>query len=516
MRILTTICISLLLAGCASDAQIRRAKIEKPDDGAVVMRVLSSVMRGNQVLSVFAQRWDMVTVEREPDHTDETLHRFVIQRTKAATTRSTIYAASLPPGHYQIVSFSSSKLAGPNRTANGWLTADSLFSRFDVEAGKLTDLGAIVETVDGVNPPDGIEGFSRLILSHDTTPVAVEDEEIVREMVPGLATLLSNGKTLTWRPETIPGDMSRRQAYALSSSYGFTSPQEVEPGKFLVGSANGVVYLWENGRRIAVYDLGQRSSVEAVLIAGDGSWLAGGEFGLLKVSNDKGATWRSLRGNLPFSTVLDLHEWKGKIVATTMQGEYIDIYSAALGKKEWELLAHYSRSSTEWDYWMRPDSFLLSGHLVTAFPPAQKIGLLDLDSGNKIEYDLPGSIQFISASQDGVLRCKCNKLLLPMPYESHDFGKTWIESSASRWMQLPAFHDADHGVAILAALKPPSKFVYTEDGGKVWTPVEDAPLMPASNKLFWSRDGKTAYSVAADGESYLSRDDGHSWLRLPQ
>src|SRR5690606_5224434 len=138
------------------------------------------------------------------------------------------------------------------------------------------------------------------------------------------------------------------------------------PGKFIYGSSNGVIYEWSFGKKLNRFDIGNRISIDAVLVTKSGHWVAGGEFGVLKVSSDEGKTWSSIRGNLPFSSILDIHEWQSEIIVTSLMGNtiYISVSKENLGN--WVVLQQYTMDLS--DFWdvpgVRPQSFLYESRLV--------------------------------------------------------------------------------------------------------------------------------------------------------
>src|SRR5690606_32729324 len=145
------------------------------------------------------------------------------------------------------------------------------------------------------------------------------------------------------------------------------------------------------------------------------------------------------------------------------------------------------------DFWdvpgVRPQSFLYESRLVTTLP-GRNVAVLDLKNRQAETFPLPGAIQKFSVSDDGVLRCKCMPSLIVDPYESHDFGETWVKSSHDRFMLPPIFKDKEHGVAFQNGMYSSAKIVYTEDGGETWKSSIDTRYH--FHHIFYSKDKKSA------------------------
>ncbi len=494
----------LLLAGCATPVQHRAPVLEAAStDGAMIVRVLPNSVGASQ----FFKNWQSITLARQAEKEGEPESLFSFSPIGDGTSRTAIYAGALPPGAYRFVSFSAQQCGAMCVSSN--ITMGPKFSRFEVKSGQLTDLGVLVQTPA---PKDS----KKVLLAHGTAPAGdASTPEIVRTLVPGLQTLLA-APVLGWTPASVPQGMADLYQYAKLMSFGVVSPQELADGSFIFGSANGVVYRWKPGKREATYDVGARASVESMLVMPTGSWLAGGELGLLQISDDAGNTWRSVRGNLPLGVVVDLHLWQGQVLATVLRGKYIHIQKAQAGSDQWQALARYEMDvSSFWDVpGVRPQSFLNdAGELVTTVP-GRKMAVLDLNRQQSVMRDLPGAVQMFSMSHDGVLRCRCVATLAVNPYESRDGGKTWQDSPQSRFMLMPAFRDALHGVGYSGSIFSPGKMAYTADGGKTW--VETTELPVPVTQVFYSQDGQTALAATTVGSMWISKDDGKTWERSPR
>ena len=490
--------LALALGGCAS-VEVRDTKIRNASDGAVVIRVLPNVQSSSQ----FFKNWQSLTLARVPQSGEGAEVTYAVSPKLDAASRSAIYAGTLPPGQYRFVQFSAQQCGA--MCVSSWLTVGPKFSRFEVKPGQITDLGVLVQT-------DTQDGTRRAVLTHEAPGDHPLSAELFSEVLPDLLPMMSRPR-LSWSPETVPAPMAAMQKAAIQLSHGFVSPRETEDGAFLYGTANGVVGRWKPGASHQAHDIGERVSVDSVLVLPDSRWMAAGEFSTVKVSGDRGRTWQSVRGNLPLGLVVDLNLWRDKVLLTLTQGSLVKVYSAPAGTDQWSLVAEHT-TDVNWFFdvqGVRPQSLLVGDVLVTTIPGRQ-LSVLDLPSGRAELRKLPGAVQMFSASADGVLRCRCIAVIKVDPYESHDLGKTWVDSTASRFMMMPAFRDKLNGVAFKGGFMSPSRFTYTRDGGATWVETTEAPH--SFQQLFYSRDGRKAYAATVFGNLWVTENDGQSWQAI--
>lgn len=496
MKSWTLLPLVFMLTSCAS-VQTRTVQLENPTDGAVIVRVLPDMPSSNQ----FNDADSSIEFERMGTESNNGSAAFFVSPTRGGTSHTSLYAATLPPGKYRVNSlvFHPCDVLCPLYV----VTPKKEFSQFEISSGRLTDLGVLVRS----GSPYGGSG---VLLSHASAPQSDETETIVHESFPSFIPLLAR-PSLSWLPDTVPGDMQSLFAHAISNSFGFNSPVALADGGFLYGSANGVINEIQADRTRTYSDLGTRKFVESVLVASDGRWLASGELGLLKESQDQGKHWKDMRGNLPFGVIFSLHEHNKGIFAAILRGFRVSVYRADIDSNDWHQIAQFEMGPKNYmdGALAAPQAFLVKDRMIVTLP-GQHLVNLDLDTGVSQIYDSPGAIRTFSASDDGVLRCKCKGGIAVNPYESHDLGKTWRESAAPRFMGNPAFRDKLHGVGYkFGLLGNPSRMMYTEDAGNTWTETEEPKVQ--FSQLFYSKDGKTAYAATATGLLWLSHDDGKSW-----
>ena len=498
LRGLVLLALAIALSGCAS-VEHRDTRIRSSNDGAVIIRVLPNVQSSSQ----YFRNWHALKLARAPRAGETAEVEYQVRPAIYAASRTAIYAATLPPGRYRFVEFSAQSCG--YMCISSMLSVSTKFSQFEVKPGQITDLGVLVQT----DPQDGSRGVA---LTHEQRGNNELTLEIVREVFPDLSPMMSSPR-LSWSMGSVPTPMAALHKAAIRDSYGFVAPRETEGGAFLFGTANGVVGLWKPGNARQGFDIGERVSVDSVLVLPDSRWMAAGEFSVVKISHDRGKTWQTVRGNLPLGLVVDLNLWRDNVVLTMSQGGVVKIYRAPVAGDQWQLVASHA-TDVNWFFdvqGVRPQSILLGDVLVTTIPGRQ-LSVLDLNSGRAELRKLPGAVQMFSASADGVLRCRCLSVIAVNPYESNDLGKTWVESTASRFMLMPAFRDARNGVAFKGGFMSPSKFTYTSDGGKTWVETTEAPLY--FHELFYSRDGKKAFATTLRGDLWQTEDDGRNWRAI--
>jgi hypothetical protein len=259
LRGLVLLGLALSLGGCAT-VEIRDTKTRNANDGALVIRVLPNVQSSSQ----FFKNWQSLKLARSPQTGETQEVEYAVSPKTDAASRSAIYAGTLPPGQYRFVQFSAQQCG--YMCVSSWLNVDPKFSRFEIKSGQITDLGVLVQT-------DPQDGSRRTALTHDLAGDSGLTPELVREMFPDLLPMMSSPR-LSWGMESLPSPMAAMHKAAIQTSYGFVAPRETDDGAFLYGSANGVVGRWKPGVARQAFDIGERVSVDSVLVLPDSRWMA--------------------------------------------------------------------------------------------------------------------------------------------------------------------------------------------------------------------------------------------------
>ena len=494
---LLALAVVLSLVSCASTptAQPRGPALEAAGDGALILRLLPN----SDGTNLYLKQWGALRVARV--EAGGTTVDYTLQPVMDAAARSALYVASLPPGQYRLAQVPG-HLCGYICTPST-ITPNERFAGFQIIPGRLTDLGTLVQGQMAT-------GSRSVLMAIESAPRRTTTPELLREFASGLQVLLQQ-PSVAWDMNSSAAALALISEVVLRSSRGFTAPSETaEPGRFIHGSANGAVVSVVPGGARKTHDIGERVGVETVLVASDGSWYAGGEYGLLKQSTDQGATWKDLRGNLPFGLVVHLIEDQGRVLAAVLRGQRLQVLSAAVGDAQWQpLFSTELNVSRFWDAVNVRPALYLDGPRIVASVPGQQMAVFDKASAQLSLRALPGSIQYFSVGKDGVYRCRCGSMKVD-PYESRDQGRTWQAADTSRYFMLPVFRDAKFAVRLQSAFAGPTRMASTRNGGATWT--EGTPEVPHDLAWFtYSRDGRSIWGTTLAGGFWVSRDEGQTW-----
>ncbi len=120
------------------------------------------------------------------------------------------------------------------------------------------------------------------------------------------------------------------------------------------------------------------------------------------------------------------------------------------------------------------------------------------------------------------MRCRCTRSIATNPWESHDLGRTWVDSPLDRWLLLPVFKDASTAFSFKGAMSlAGGSVLLTEDATTTWRPVRK----PAEGWFVaqaWSADGSTMLLSGAEmvdkkqsAVTFASTDRGATWTKMP-
>ncbi len=492
----TVTAAALCLGGCIQ--QPSRAHVAPANgEGGVLLKVLENLPIRNDVF------WGQVTVRRVPDASDSSIRCYALRVNFLGQSAGSWWGGALPEGTYEFPAIGAGEK--PEGECNKrYLVAphESRFGRFVITPGHLTYLGVIAQT-------GGRDQYNSLMI-----PVfggKQEDiGEILRESFPELGAL--EVRSLAgWKDSTLPAAQEAVTQYALDNAYGLLGPSQAPDGAWIFGSRVGVVRSWHRGQSQAEsHYTGYNVALVATAVLPDGSWLAAGDESTLLRSADGGVDWRSVRGDLPFGQIAHVVAIGSEVLLTLVRENDVLIYRGDVRSGHWKQVASHRLEFAVWTGMrnVRPESALIGDTYVTTLP-SKRLALYHVSTGTSEERGLPGSVMAFSASDDGVLRCRCTASFAFSPYESHDFGKTWQSSDFPRFMTLPFMVDASHGATAYqsGAFDRPT-MAYTDDG-RSWQRGVDAPR--GLNHFFRSRDGQFIYVSDEAGLLWESNDVGRYW-----
>jgi hypothetical protein len=488
----------------------------KPGEGAVLVTVsvdYPTLLNENGIVASLVPE---LTVERVDSGKVYSLDKRLdgLQATRA-------YAGSLPPGHYRIASI-------VGRDAFGAPTAGSL-PEFAIDAGKVRYLGTVL-----VAGHRSVKPSKEWIVywAYTDAPDPVIGQRLLDGLYPelGRAAAASGGMEIGWQPDARgPAAAAADRDGIRRSNSGMFDVSPYGRDGFLFGANNGVVKRWTRGDGVRLLDTGSPFLVRTVFDGGQGRLLAGGEASTLRFSGDDGRSWRDVATGLPYGIVLDVASMVGDDVLILLQrGDSAELYRGRLGDASWTRVGGWPM---EFKFWSgvpgEQPELLVQGHGVVVTLPSKQAVFLDLDTGATHAITAPGSIAEANWGPDGALRCTCAH---PgwKPFESHDLGKTWTESTFNRWMVPPVFRDARNGFSFRNAFahRKDASVVLTHDGGATWTDTgTPAPILVGFGQTLWGQ-WQPAYS--ADGavlvlvgllmidkktveHGFWSADEGKSW-----
>lgn len=432
--------------------------------------------------------------------------KFRIGMSERGAAGSVTYFGALPPGRYQITSFSSQQCGA--LCINSSLTLGPGAIDFSVDGGSITYLGNLIYERTS-------ENAARLL------PPEAAANEGFRSWLRAYFPALSATNITAWTPG---GDVQARAAAAARAAHaragGFLSPARLGNGDVLYASLGGNLRRYSPSSGLASVRTGIASRVHAVLPLTERQWLVAGDFAETRITQDSGASWSDLKLELPYGVIIGMHRLpSGEVLLLLDQGRQLALYTGSVDANRWAL-----RSSRDYqfDRWKggitRPQVHLVEAmnKMMVAVPGGRSF-IVDLKTLSLSEFEFPGGPMNVSFSGDLVLRCRCNKSgLWVATWESRDEGKTWQESTLDRTLPLPTYRDSSLalGLSRLEVRK-------SSDGGRQWKTVHTLAkpywpflLLPYSlNYVFLDNDRvvatDTLYKVLE------SPDAGETWKEVP-
>jgi len=501
--------VSLFVTACVSGPRTAppphvEARL-KAGEGAFLVRVVANAPTAGPYFKNWA---DLIVVGVQPDGSNGS--QYTVPASLDASSRSALFVASLPPGQYRLAKLSSAS-RGPAGTWSQWIDVGLRFPRFEVHLGQLTDLGAVVQTMQ--------PGTSKSVeLGYDAVPDHEIASDLVRELAPRFGSFLDK-PLLGWSNDTARALARTTDGLASFTSVGIADPHVLPDGRLIAGSYDGMVKTGVPGSRAQLHDIGQRVSVEAVALLPDASWVAAGEYGVIRLSRDDGASWISVHGDLPYGLVCSVHAVAGQLVATVLRADRAIVASTVLGadpSPHWTVRATYTlKSGPFWQFasGYAARSFIVGDQVVTALP-ADFIGIWDPKTGESIERKLPDTVERFAAPGGDTLRfMSISGMFANSTYVSSNLGVTWEKLPTLPFIWGIALSDASHGVGWAAGLQiGTGNFFKTADGGRTWTQSrEERTVVP---EIILDKVRGIAYAIDSNGSLWMGKDDASNWERI--
>ena len=497
---------SLLLAGCVTTPPAG-LHVEAPlaaQEGAFLVRVVPNAPSAGPYFKNWA---GLFIVSVNQDGSDGATYQ--VPASLDASSRSALFVASMPPGRYRLSKLSSASY-GLAMQKSQWIEVGARFPRFEIQAGQLTDLGAVVQTME----PGSRHSVE---LGYDAQPDHEIASDLVRELAPRFVPLL--GKPLLgWSNDSARAEARSTGGIASYVSVGIVDPHVLPDGRLVAGSYDGMVKTGVPGRQAQLHDIGQRVSIEAVAVLPDASWVAAGEYGVIRQSNDGGASWRSIRGDLPYGLVCSVHAVSGQLVATVLRGNHVVVASTTLGSESpthWTVHATYTLNSGpfwQWTSRYATHSFVVGDQIVTALP-SNFIGIWDPRTGQAFERKLPDTIERFAAPGGDALRfMSAAGMFANNTYISNDVGATWEKLPTLPFVWGVALSDKLNGVGWASGLQiGTGSFLKTADGGRTWIKSREQGVMVP--QIILSKMQGVAYAVDVEGSLWVGTSSAYDWAR---
>lgn len=476
------------LTGCQTTATVSPTANIPASNGVVIFKLSS-----NTPSIGFFQYWQGANVQSVDKKNPMT---YVIGFSSKGNSRSAVYLGSLPEGEYRLAGFSSEQCGAMCITSSIKLSAK--LGTFEVRAGKVTELGHLLY--------DQIDGSSSLIVPGNSSDNWAT--RYLEAFYPNITASFSTQELLHWKE----ADPKGQQLYKAlrADARGLLRPSPTSDGSILFGSYLGAIRLWHPGSPVINFDTGLQGAIESVIELAPGAWLAGSENGQFVQTQDSGKTWQLLSNGFPDYSLMGLYAYKSKVFATASNGRELSVYRRTVSDTHWTLISRHQLAFSFWTGVAKlPETKAYKSKLVTTLP-SEALVVTDMERETSVEQKFPGGLAAFALGQDGVLRCIATKAIAANPYESHDWGKTWIDSTHSRFMSLPYFIDEKTGYGLQGEwLAATADLSVSTDGGATWKSQGPLPYRTP----YFSYIDSSSVLFATDGYNTIvfSKDGGKSW-----
>jgi len=403
---------------------------------------------------------------------------------------------------------------------------------FHVEAGRVTDLGALV--------PVPIGDYKFVVL-----PIRPPAGDSVLPSVQAQYASRLRGNPLQWRPTAPPHPIQQAQpstglgliadlmmayqrkinraplrqqlAQATSSQAFFDLAKASVPpltqtavadaqGNLLYGADLGQIRVRHPDGSWTSIDTGVLATVTA-LDRRDELLVAGYDNGWIRSSADEGKTWTSVATLASEEPVVDV-SWSGKrwLATTFGAGRVVNVYASAHDSPA--DLAPVQHANAQWGFHIR-GQLARGAYYVNADPNLYK---LDLDSMQWSKVQAPTSVHGFNITPDGSLLSVFRAQgIFSRLYLSTDQGASWKQYDAPPLViDDVKFTDPSHGVAVRVR---PNAFSVTvmlmkyEPGKDDWSVLSQPP--EECERMIDDASGQPAFCVARGG--VVLGQDGGKW-----
>lgn len=491
----------MLLSGCvATIATVSETTEVRPDQGLVVLRMLSNTS-APQLASARWQSMELVRINTGNAGSSEQQEIFTVSRTQAGSLRSAIMLGALPAGVYKI-----NKLNGDRF----YVEINDELPQFSVKPGKTTWLGTLVD-----HPEFNLAFSGGLFFAVDTRQ---EDMlKVLAREYPKMGNVLV-GEPLGWNGEFKPRGPFVPIGMIASNTAVLNKPVRGVDGRIYAGSLLGRILVRGTDSKWSAYDTGSIHEIITVYPAGRNTLLAGGDAGLLLMSDNDGKSWKRLpelpvRGAIFYIS----RDSSGVYYALVRRASEVFLFTSSdITKGGWQAVRQFA-TQQGWNVpWSATEANLVDDRLFLALPPSN-FHLLNTSTKQWSDSLAPFSwTSNIRTLPGGMVYTVGTTAILNSLFISQDYGKTWKEFDTSTRSSNPVFMDATGGymthskaISIIAA-QYEQVLHRTQDGGATW---QEAGTLPTKmyNGMFGVGPGSPLFLTTSDGNVYASLDQGRNW-----
>lgn len=535
VKLIVVSLLALFLTACAGLPlpRVKPTDALEPDKGLVIIRIVSNE---DFIYSKIVSSWWNLKISEAKEEG----RSFTLNRAHLATKSSTqIFSAQIPQGTYKL---SQLIFAAGNLTM--WLPLDKL-GTFKVIPGHITNLGTIICQPISGKEPFSIEQIAVTKLSNIYQPrdikhyqliyanIDAELHEMIANNYPVINKITAGKKMIVWNDESLlentfivpKGAQNNIQyksaalSFAKTNSAGFNNSRQIATGEIFAGSKLGQVLVKERDGKWTQLDTGFMHEITAVLPIDRNTIYAGGEEGVLLLTNDGGRSWKRIETPLKTS-IYFFEQINGRFFIGEILYDRFRVYETMnIHSNNWKSSIDVSRKIMGFiEFQSKEFTSYISNSKFYIFVPGSVIYVLDLSTNNWNMINTPFDYINIYSLNNGLLYA----VSLFKAHISDDFGNSWISTkslyttfSAHR-LHGPVFKDNLNAFVLL--LNPISHNVIlkkTQDSGKRWEEVNDFNdlKLPLPTKLFYDYINNKLY-FAVDGMIYIASDDFKNWTRV--
>lgn len=433
---------------------------------------------------------------------------YILSNMAVPSTGGALFFGALPAGRYRIMEV-------VTKSKYRTLTAplEGHVAEFDVEKDRLSDLGTLVMTMEGLLPRGGTKFRIYQIFSSQDTQAALS------HLPQGVQAQVNKQPPLRRKPsadEVLAMRQFARQYAGITAQSRVVDKENVAFGRTL-----GIVTLWDpvSGKWTHV-DTGRSLRVHSVYAEGSGPQLYGLEDGVL-LANDHGRL-RTINPPGKGPVIFIGRRPGGRYIAVVEERESIAVLSSpGLDPAVWSDLGrfprHLNRSSDK--YTDAQIAIARDRLIMVLWDPTDQVGVttihtLDFASGRWESFlsDLKSeSLPWMYVSDKGTIILYTSTRKGSTLSRSDDWGRRWSSKSSD---MAVAFRNESimYGWRLGDGI---SMSVWkSEDGGENWQRKGKIDKVLVSKMYILPRPG-WLLAATVTGDVLISKDDGASWSRHP-